>query len=290
MPILFRCDNTNCGGKMRVPDSAAGKRAKCPRCGNVQRVPGIPAAIIAETAEGTHHVGHEIERHQDLRRSAEPAPYEERLHRRPAESGDEQHERSPRERGYRSREEDLVCPRCAQSITLDDPECEACGYELDFETMRGQLSRLRWTRSLFQGLMFFFVMPGVLLIAACVVLFLNNYPFDLWVYTFAASGLALTVLGVALGALHKRFNPGWMLLGFLSIFGLLILAFVPDVRRQRMRRIRQYLRAAWEAEGYRRGQRPPWETGGFPFTLLFGLLGLLAAGGVVTLFYLLFTK
>jgi hypothetical protein len=155
--------------------------------------------------------------------------------------------------------------------------------------MKRELARQRWKRSLFQGLMFLLVMPGVLMIAACVVLFLNNYPLDVWVYSFALTGAVLIFLGVALGAMHKRFNPAWMLLGFLSIFGLFILAFIPDLRRQRMKRIRQFLRADWEAEGYRPGQRPPWESGGFPFTVVFGLLGLLAAGGVVTLFYLLFT-
>jgi hypothetical protein len=139
--------------------------------------------------------------------------------------------------------------------------------------------------------MFFLVMPGVLMIAACVVLYLNNWPLDdPWINVMAIAGIVLTVLGVALGALHKRFNPAWMLLGLLSVLGLIILAFVPDVRRQRAKRVRRFLRAHWEAEGYRAGQRPPWDTGGFPFTLLFGLLGLLAAGGVVTVFYLMFTK
>jgi hypothetical protein len=139
--------------------------------------------------------------------------------------------------------------------------------------------------------MFFLVMPGVLMIAACVVLLVSDWPpDDLWLRALAITGILLTVLGVALGALHKRFNPAWMLLGLLSILGLILLAFVPDARRQRMKRIRQFLRADWEAEGYRPGQKPPWETGGFPFTLLFGLLGMLAAGGVVTLFWLLFTK
>jgi hypothetical protein len=279
---------------MRVPDSATGKRAKCPRCGNVQIVPATPAAVVAEAAEPEpqrNRVSHEPERREDLRKGVEPVDYEDdRPRRRRRKADDEDYERPARERGYRSREDELSCPRCAKPITLEDPECEACSYELDPEAMKQELGRLRTTRSLFQGLMFFFVMPGVLMIAACVVLLLNNYPLDLWVYAFAIGGGLLIFLGVALGALHKRFNPAWMLLGFLTIIGLFILAFVPDARRQRMKRIRQFLRADWEAKGYRTGQRPPWDTGGFPFTLLFGLLGMLAGGGVVTLFYLLFTQ
>src|SRR5207248_9797396 len=36
MPITFSC---SCGKVFRVPESAAGKRAKCPKCGSVIVVP-----------------------------------------------------------------------------------------------------------------------------------------------------------------------------------------------------------------------------------------------------------
>jgi predicted Zn finger-like uncharacterized protein len=30
---------TNCQGQIKVPDSAAGKKGKCPKCGTVQTIP-----------------------------------------------------------------------------------------------------------------------------------------------------------------------------------------------------------------------------------------------------------
>jgi hypothetical protein len=51
MPIALNC--TGCGRPLRLPDSLAGKQAKCPQCRTVFAVPGgRPAA--AQTARGWH--------------------------------------------------------------------------------------------------------------------------------------------------------------------------------------------------------------------------------------------
>ncbi|WP_425615875.1 hypothetical protein NA78x_005807 [Anatilimnocola sp. NA78] len=42
MPIEFRCPN--CDQQLRVPDAAAGKNAKCPKCASIVAVPGTAAA------------------------------------------------------------------------------------------------------------------------------------------------------------------------------------------------------------------------------------------------------
>lgn len=42
MPIEFPCQQ--CGQTLRVPDDAAGKMARCPKCSYVSRAPGAPAA------------------------------------------------------------------------------------------------------------------------------------------------------------------------------------------------------------------------------------------------------
>ncbi len=72
MPIKFRCV---CGKKLSAPDGTAGKKARCPKCGHVTRVPEpiIEAEIIAEeeqaeapqektpASEGTELVGRSID-------------------------------------------------------------------------------------------------------------------------------------------------------------------------------------------------------------------------------------
>jgi hypothetical protein len=48
MPIDFSC--TGCAKQLRVSDDSAGKDARCPECGSINRVPAAGAASIAPTA------------------------------------------------------------------------------------------------------------------------------------------------------------------------------------------------------------------------------------------------
>jgi hypothetical protein len=293
---------------MRVPDEAAGKKAKCPRCGHVQRAPAeqTPAVVVAEVAEPEPYLDldpQEPERGRRARLEDEPDDYE-----------DDDRPRRPRRR----EQEQLTCPRCAAPISADDQECGQCAYDLNPRALQHDLGRLRWTRSLFQGLMFFFVLPGIVMTAVGVVLQISEYPNQPWINAFYGGGTVLILLGVALGAPHKRFNLAWIMLGFLGItglillgvalgdphkgfnlawmlpgflgiIGLIILACIPDVKRQRMQRIRRILRADWEARGHGPDERPPWDRSGFPFTLLLGMLGILSAGAIVAMFRLYFS-
>ena len=45
--MLIQC--TNCASKIRVPDSAAGKKGKCPKCGTVLVIPA--AALAFDTVD-----------------------------------------------------------------------------------------------------------------------------------------------------------------------------------------------------------------------------------------------
>lgn len=49
MPIQFRC--IHCHKRVQAPDSAAGKKAKCPVCGNVTDVPVIASAKVSDHAD-----------------------------------------------------------------------------------------------------------------------------------------------------------------------------------------------------------------------------------------------
>jgi uncharacterized paraquat-inducible protein A len=46
LSITFACD---CGRTINAPDTAAGKRARCPGCGDLIKVPSesVPSAIAA---------------------------------------------------------------------------------------------------------------------------------------------------------------------------------------------------------------------------------------------------
>ena len=44
----FRFDCTSCGRKLAVPDASfVGKKVRCPKCGNVQRVPEVATALFS---------------------------------------------------------------------------------------------------------------------------------------------------------------------------------------------------------------------------------------------------
>jgi putative ABC transport system ATP-binding protein len=70
MSVLFRCENPACGHRLRIPEEAAGRRAKCPHCGRVQRVPVPAVAAVAEVSRP----GPEEGRKQDEEYAALPPP------------------------------------------------------------------------------------------------------------------------------------------------------------------------------------------------------------------------
>src|SRR4029079_3589788 len=47
MPIEFRC--SQCDQLLRVPETAAGKHARCPRCQALMAVPGVATAVALPT-------------------------------------------------------------------------------------------------------------------------------------------------------------------------------------------------------------------------------------------------
>ena len=59
MPITFHCPNPDCRAKMTVPDDAAGKRGKCPKCKGAMTVPaassnGAASPPVAKAAAPTN--------------------------------------------------------------------------------------------------------------------------------------------------------------------------------------------------------------------------------------------
>jgi predicted RNA-binding Zn-ribbon protein involved in translation (DUF1610 family) len=101
MPIKVTC--SSCGKTLNAPDDAAGKRAKCPGCGNVITVPSavqeaelLGAAAAAPAAQASYGI-------------AEPTPAA-------ASTGGEQ--RQP-------------CPECGEMIIVGAVKCRFCNAIFD---------------------------------------------------------------------------------------------------------------------------------------------------------------
>jgi predicted RNA-binding Zn-ribbon protein involved in translation (DUF1610 family) len=104
VPIQVTC--RSCHGTFNAPDSAAGKRAKCPKCGNVIEIPSaVPAEEIYE---------------------AEESP--------PQPSDDEEFEVEPPPTV--SAEDRKPCPTCGEMIARAAVKCRFCGEVLDKSMMR----------------------------------------------------------------------------------------------------------------------------------------------------------
>lgn len=103
MPIQFKCNQ--CGRKLQAPDSAAGRRAKCPDCGTVMTIPGDvydaeEVAVAEEVIPATRQEG------EGAYGLAEPAPRREEADRTP-------------------------CAMCGELIPAGAAKCRYCGEIFD---------------------------------------------------------------------------------------------------------------------------------------------------------------
>jgi predicted RNA-binding Zn-ribbon protein involved in translation (DUF1610 family) len=122
MPIQVTC--TSCSGAFKAPDSAAGKKAKCPQCATVIEIPGgDPAEEILDAEEAMPHpVG-------DSDLVVEPS-------RAALAAGDE---RRP-------------CPMCGEMIQRNAVKCRFCGEIFDksmAQILGGQAPNMqdpRWSK------------------------------------------------------------------------------------------------------------------------------------------------
>jgi predicted lipid-binding transport protein (Tim44 family) len=86
-----------CGKKLKAPASAVGRKAKCPKCGNVMTITAPPPPPVEDDALGALY---------DLA--------SEEKHASSSDTVDD----SPR------------CPKCAASMNVGDVLCVNCGYDL----------------------------------------------------------------------------------------------------------------------------------------------------------------
>lgn len=106
MPIKVTC--AGCGVSLTTPDTSAGKRAKCPKCGQAIE---IPAASAEEEIEEEVF-------------DAEPSPFDGLSEEEMTDGEVSQEQRNP-------------CPACGEMIVRGAVKCRFCGEIFD-ETLKKQ--------------------------------------------------------------------------------------------------------------------------------------------------------
>lgn len=119
MTIEARCEN--CGKLLRAPESAAGRRAKCPACGDAVQIPDGEQEAIFDA---------------EVIQSDEPEDYEDD----DAWGGDaavDYEDYEPRRRPPPRQQKRLPCPACGEKIVSTARVCRFCGERFDGREARG---------------------------------------------------------------------------------------------------------------------------------------------------------
>lgn len=124
MPIKFKC---GCGHNLTVPDSAAGKSGKCPKCQKVLKVPS-PKAVGAAPAAGKP-AGKPVAKPSGKPATAKPAA---------AQSAQAGLNDSLFDEVGLKKQTGPVCPKCSKPIAAGAVVCTGCGLNFESgEQMRG---------------------------------------------------------------------------------------------------------------------------------------------------------
>jgi predicted RNA-binding Zn-ribbon protein involved in translation (DUF1610 family) len=108
--VAISCTCPSCGKKLKAPDSAAGKKAKCPQCGNPVQIPAEKIYDAEEVADD------EAEAPPEDEYGFQNVSQEEGI------AGPAEPDRRP-------------CPMCGEMIAAAAVKCRYCGEILD-ETLK----------------------------------------------------------------------------------------------------------------------------------------------------------
>lgn len=122
MPIKLKC---NCGQLLNVPDTAAGKAVKCPKCQSAVRVPSATAATVPTSAASP------------AAKTAQAKPAQAKPAQAPKPTAPAAQVAAPRpvmddlfdEIGL-TKKTGPVCPKCGGSIQRTAALCTHCGFNL----------------------------------------------------------------------------------------------------------------------------------------------------------------
>ncbi|WP_166820647.1 zinc ribbon domain-containing protein [Thalassoroseus pseudoceratinae] len=229
MPIEAQCGS--CGRLLRAPDSAAGRRAKCPACGEAVRIPQPEEPYEDEVYDAEEISGFDSEfsgstssRGAREYEADDEEDYEETFS---AYTTDEHAEVE----GDRRRR--VPCPVCGEQILARAKKCRYCGEVLDNSYFVGVDSRATRTklerfRKEIHGLGGFWIVIGSLGLLAAIVL--GNAPrnnqFDPDILVVL---VPLTLFWIAVGVC-MCLKQMWavytgLVMSYLSLIGNIFLSF-----------------------------------------------------------------
>lgn len=121
MPLKIKCD---CGQVLSVPETAAGKKVKCPKC---QKAVDVPASSAAPSAQATSKAAAAVA--PATTKAAAPAASPVKTSKSPAPAATANMEQFFDEAGLKKKS-GPVCPKCGASVTKLAALCVKCGFNL----------------------------------------------------------------------------------------------------------------------------------------------------------------
>ncbi|MBN1589112.1 MAG: hypothetical protein JW888_06335 [Pirellulales bacterium] len=150
MPIAVLCPK--CGKKLSAPDAAAGKRAKCPHCGQVMQLPELPKPVPPKASEELPGLSEELpdlnEKLPDLGDPNDVYGVQGPLGGVSAEQFDEMlADTGPRVDVPSADPNRFPCPACGEMIVRGTAKCRYCNEILDPTLKQKQKQKRKKKRS-----------------------------------------------------------------------------------------------------------------------------------------------
>jgi len=237
MSIQLRCANLSCAATLKMPDGAVGKEVRCPLCGHLQPIPR-PRPPAEASGDLSQAVTDEPIPPAEEILDVLPVPRDE-VSRKSAQRWQEEEDDLPSRRWDRF--QDGSCPFCEARVAADARRCRSCGRNIDADHLERVFQGLSRRRALYRLLFLLFGGSGIpVLVVGGLVLLLTDFPALGGVILLV--GFVLCCVGVYCAASYKAHKEIGFIVMVLGIFGLLVLAFVPDENAAVLDRIRRRLR------------------------------------------------
>jgi len=238
--LRFNCNN--CGCKIKVPDKYAGRKGKCPKCGQIVLIPDVTKQ---------EHIQNKVT-------TSISSPYQD-MNALKVTAQDNQ-------KGTTT-EKTMQCPYCGETILAIAKKCKHCNEFLDtsLRTKSGttqqdfdptqlgeEYERLQNERKTYNWFSFCFGIPGIILNSFAIsILFTSLYKeYPAAVSFIALAGAISMAVGFSYFAKYKGRSPWFGLLVIIPfwILSALFLLLLKDFKKERMNEIIRLLKTEGKLE------------------------------------------